>query len=165
MHHHNVVYFFHHFLPLFFAAHQAFHSFFQVLNFLAHQLHSVQVGQVDSLVLLGWLVKQVIRESVLITEVYIHVFSVLQVLSEDFVKVEHEVLQLLPVQNHQANTVVKLFVAMGVAALNFVEAHQSLGDLSGLKCVYFVNLLERYWFVPLVLDFFVQFFLQVYPLA
>jgi hypothetical protein len=33
---------------------------------------------------------------------------------------------------------------MGVKALNLFEAHQSLGDLSRLKCVYFVNLLERY---------------------
>ncbi len=67
----------------------------------------------------------------------------MQVLAKDFVKVEHEVLQLLAVKYHQPDTVVKLFVRVWVAALDCVEAHQSLGDLFGLQGVYLVNLLER----------------------
>ena len=106
MHHHDIVDFFHDFITFFLISDHGLHSPFQILYFLTHQLDSIQIRKINSFILLRRLIKQVISQSILITEVHFHVFGILQVLTEYLIEVEHEFLQLFAVHDHQSDAVV-----------------------------------------------------------
>ncbi len=94
-------------------------------------MHRIQIRQIYPFILLRRLIENIIRECILITKVHPYIFRVLEVLTENFVEVEHEILQLFSIENHQTDAVVELLLLR--AGFYYVDSCEALDDLFGLE--------------------------------